>query len=99
MSDAADRLLRLSRGELLARVYPGSAGAKLDAVRKDIRALHDLMTTWRATAQRWTPGGSEFMDPAFCARFIEERRMMAHQDKVELYRLRAAIARATGEAG
>jgi len=59
-----------------------------DSLHSDVQRLYQEMLTWRIACQRWTPGGSEYMDPAYCVQFIERERRIATLNKVELAQFR-----------
>jgi hypothetical protein len=54
--------------------------------------MEALMIRWRIAAQRWTPGGSEYMDPKCCETFIAERRAEAVKTKIELVKAQRELA-------
>lgn len=103
----ARRLPVLERAQRLAESAPlghwtnTKEGELLWEMVEELRRIKDvekLMIRWRIVAQRWTPGGSEYMDPRYCEDFIRDRRLEAHRTKVEAVRLRQALERiARGE--
>lgn len=85
---------RLAGYETLQRILRFVRDGDIDAhdcLPRDVEALHNLMIRWRSIAQRDTPGGSEYMDPEFCERFIAERREEAHKVKLANVRLVKAL--------
>jgi hypothetical protein len=86
---AAKRLGYEAEQRILSYLRDGDID-KHDSLHSDVQRLYQEMLTWRILSQRWTPGGSEYMDPAFCAQFIQRERHAAALNKIELVRLRRA---------
>ncbi len=87
----AKRLGYDAEKRILAYLHDGDADTH-DSLHSDVQRLYQEMLTWRILCQRWTPGGSEFTDPAYCAEFIQRERRASFLDKIELARLRASTA-------